>query len=307
MLYYLSNLTLLSLALFFRHQIGRFKQCVCAIAAGLLLSTPVIADEEIIVWNRTYDQASMIEVLQLALEKTSNNGTYKLVRSVEMEQGRVIRELHKSNRVDVAAFAPSIKREEKAIAVRIPVSKGLLGFRVCLIRAGEEETFNKINSIEDWISSGLSLGQGKHWPDTPILESNGLKVVKSIRYKPLFHMLEKKRFDCFTRSVNEVLSELKRPENSKLTLEKHLMFQYRLPTFFFVNKNKPSLAQRIEQGLNIAIKDGSFDELFNKHHQQTLKEVNLKQRVIIKLENPYLSVTTQRIVSRHELWLDPLN
>lgn len=294
------------LGLLFRYQqyMHKLNRYLCALLSGLLFSTATIAEEDIIVWNRTYDQSSMLEVLQLALKKTNDGNPYRLLRSVEMEQGRVMHELKKNQRVNVAAFAPTAEREEQAIAIRIPASKGLLGFRVCLIRAGEEETFKNIRSLDDWISNGLSMGQGTHWPDTPILASNGLKVVKSVRYKPLFHMLEKKRFDCFPRSVNEVISELEMPENKNLALEKYLLFQYRLPTFFFVNKNKPALAERIERGLTIAIKDGSFDELFNKHHWRSLKKVNVGQRQIIKLENPYLSEKTRQSVNKPELWLN---
>lgn len=283
----------------------KLNRHIFTILSALLLSTPVIAEEKIIVWDRTFDQASMLDVLQLALDKTVDDNSHELVRSVAMEQGRAIHELQKGQRVDVAAFAPTTEREKQAIAVRIPVSKGLLGFRVCLIRSGEEDKFKNINTIEDWINSGLRMGQGTHWPDTPILESNGLKVVKSVRYKPLFHMLEKKRFDCFPRSVNEVLSELETPENNKIALEQYLIFQYRLPTFFFVNKDKPLLAERIQRGLHIAIEDGSFDELFIKHHWRALKKVNLNQRRIIKLDNPYLSEETQHTVNQAELWLNP--
>lgn len=288
-----------------RHQQLKLKRYIYAIVSGLFLSGPVIADE-IIVWNRTYDQTSMIEVLQLALDKTINEGPYQLLRSVDMEQGRAINELQKSKRVHVAAFAPTTEREEAMIAVRVPVSKGLLGFRVCLIRAGEEGMYKNIHSIDDWIKNDLSMGQGTHWPDTQILESNGLKVVKSVRYKPLFHMLKKNRFDCFPRSVNEVQSELENSESEDLALEKYLVFQYRLPTFFFVNINKPLLAERIDRGLNIAIQDGSFDELFNKLHWPTLKKVNLQGRRVIHLSNSFLSEETQKIVGKSELWLNPL-
>lgn len=278
-----------------------------SIALILLLSAPVLADERVIVWDRTYDQPSMIEMLQLALDKTADKTPYQLVRSLEMEQGRVIEELKKSDLVDVAAFAPTADREDNAIAVRIPVSKGLLGFRVCLIRAGEEGKFEKIHSMGDWLTSGLTIGQGTHWPDTPILESNSIKVVKSVRYKPLFKMLEKKRFDCFPRSVNEVLSEFEKLENDKLVIEQHLLFQYRLPTFFFVNKENLLLAKRIERGLKMAIEDGSFDELFDKYHQDTLKKLNISQRKIISLDNPFLSDETQAIVGKPNLWLDLTN
>lgn len=281
--------------------------CLYTLTCTLLLNQPASAVEEIIVWNRTYDQANMLDVLHLSLAKTATSETDKLVRSKEMEQGRVMTELQKNNYVDVAAFAPTSNRETQAIAIRIPVSKGLLGFRVCLIRKGDEEKFSNINTLEDWINSGLKIGQGTHWPDTPILESNGFEVVKSVRYKPLFHMLEKKRFDCFPRSINEVFSELGLAENSNLALEKHLLFRYRQPTFFFVNIHKPQLAERIERGMNIAIKDGSFDKLFYQHNSAALERINISQRQIIDLDNPYLSEKTQGTSEKPELWLQPAN
>lgn len=280
---------------------------LCLTVVTPLIGNTALATETIIVWDRTYDQASMLQVLQLALDKTANAGNYQLVRSINMEQGRVMRELNNSKLVDVSAFAPSIEREHAAIAIRIPVSKGLLGYRVCLVRAGETDKFKGITTADDWIKSDYLIGQGAHWPDTQILLANGFKVIESVRYKPLFHMLLKHRFDCFPRSINEVLTELKLPENSDLALENNLVFQYRLPTFFFVNKSKPDLANRIEKGLKLAIRDGSFDTLFYKHNKTALKTIDISQRHIIKLNNPYLSPETQSLNQQPELWLNPTN
>lgn len=272
---------------------------------GLQAQAEEKAEEKIIVWDRTYDQASMLEVLQLALDHTqADKQPYKIIRSLTMEQGRVLRELESSERIDLAAFAPTPERELQAIPIRIPVSKGLLGFRVCLIRAGQENAFSGIKSLDDWISQGLRIGQGSHWPDTPILEANGITVIKSVRYKPLFTMLEKQRFDCFSRSVNEISSELEGLQTNKFAIEKNLLFVYRLPTFFFVSKHKPELAKRIERGLHLALEDGSFKRLFEKLHGPTLTNLNLKQRKVIYLENPYLSDETRLISNKTELWLD---
>ena len=276
----------------------------------LLFATcqPVMAAEQIVVWGRTFDNPAIMDVLKLALEQNPDvKKSYSLVRSSEMEQGRVMRELKKKNTVDIAAFAPTPERELQAIAIRIPVSKGLLGYRVCLVREGEENNFKNIMNLNDWTSRRLRIGQGTDWPDTAILEFNGIEVEKSVEYQPLFHMLRKNRFDCFARSVNEVFSELARPENSSLRIDNHLMLQYRLPTFFFVNKNKPELAKRIEKGLKSAIENGSFSKLFEKHYAATLKRIDFNNRRVIKLENPNLSKATKLMTNTPELWLNPLN
>lgn len=273
----------------------------------LLSAAAVSATEKITVWNRTFDQPNMLEVLKLALEHTKTlKKNDQLVRSEELEQARVMRHLQRHGNVDVAAFAPTIEREEKTIAIRIPVARGLLGFRVCIVRAGEEHSLKSVKSLEDWNLAGLRIGQGTHWPDTLILEANQLIVEKSSQYEPLFEMLKKKRFDCFARGINEVFSELSRPENNDLALEQNLIFLYRLPTFFFVNKKKPELAKRIERGLQLALKDGSFYKLFTKHHGDTIKKIDFKKRNIIKLTNPYLSEKTKSIANDTRLWFNPL-
>lgn len=278
---------------------------LATLPASFTSSASAASNHNIIVWDRTYDNPNILEVLELALQHTSSNHKpHTLVRSEKMEQGRVMHQLKTGTLVDVAAFAPTIQREEDAIAIRIPVSRGLLGYRVCLIRKDRHNDFANIDNLQDWKSSGFRIGQGTHWPDTAILESNGITVEKSTHYMPLFKMLKKNRFDCFARSINEVFLELQRPENKELTLDPYLMFQYRLPTFFFVNKQKPELARRIEKGLNLAIQDGSFQTLFDKHHGDAIRKSNITKRTVIKLDNPNLSDKTRHIINMPELWLD---
>ncbi len=114
-----------------------------------------------------------------------------------MEQGRVVRALADNKFVHVAAFAPSEDREAELIPIRIPVTKGLLGFRVCLVKADNLGKFQDIASLSDWKRKKITIGQGTHWPDTAILESNGLAVIKSSQYQPLFEMLYQKKVRLF--------------------------------------------------------------------------------------------------------------
>lgn len=273
----------------------------------MLLSLTVQAKEaEIIVWDRLANNPVIYRVLQMALDKTrAEYGPYHLTLSRPMEQGRVMLELAKNQKVNLANFAPTSERETKLLPIRIPVTKGLLGYRVCLIKEGTQSQFDGIHSLQDWKKRGLRVGQDTHWPDTAILEGNGLKVVKSVKYKPLFKMLVKGRFDCFSRSVSEVLPELEKHRAEGIELDNKFALVYRLPTFFFVSRQNPQLAKRLQKGLKAIQVDGSFDSFITATYAPQFKSLGMKQRQPIYLDNPYLSEATQKIVKNPTLWLNP--
>lgn len=265
------------------------------------------AVQDVVVWNRLADNAVAYQVLQMALEHSVERfGPYRLTLSRPMEQGRMMHELQRGALVHVANFAPNAERERRLIPIRIPVTQGLLGYRVCLIRAGEQAAFDAVAGREDWTRQGLSIGQGTHWPDTAILEANGLRVVRSVKYEPLFDMLAKGRFDCFSRSVSEVLPELEKHADKGLVLEKGLVVVYRLPTFFFVSKQHPVIAQRLKYGMQQLIADGSLAAFIRRQFAAPLKAIGIQHRRVVALENPLLTDETRAILAQPSLWLDPL-
>lgn len=271
----------------------------------LLVSTELaIADRSIIVWNRLPDNPVSYKILQRALDATSKEfGSYQLTHSIPIEQGRMIVELTKNHRVHVASFAPTKEREQALLPVRIPVNKGLLGYRVCLIKQGDQNKFSGVRTLGEWKKKGLTIGQGTHWPDTGILESNGIKVVKSAKYDMLFTMLSKKRYDCFSRSVTEVLLELDKHKELGLVLEKKLMMVYRLPSFFFVSRKNPKLAQRLEKGMRTMLKTGEFDKILNQYYGALFKTINFDERHIIGLKNNLLTEETKKLSADSKLWI----
>ena len=281
-------------------RIIKFSVSLC-----LLLSTEfAIADNAIIVWNRLPDNPVSYKILQRALDVTSKEfGRYQLAPSIPIEQGRMIVELTKNQRVHVASFAPTKEREQALLPVRIPVNKGLLGYRVCLIKQGEQNKFSDIRTLEEWKKKGLTIGQGTHWPDTGILESNGIKVVKSAKYDTLFTMLSKKRYDCFSRSVTEVLPELEKYKALGLVLEKKLMLVYRLPSFFFVSRKNAKLAQRLEKGMHAMLKTGELDKILNQYYRELFNNIDFDGRHIIELKNNLLTDKTNKLSTDSKLWI----
>ena len=136
----------------------------------------------------------------------------------------------------------------------------------------------------------LNFGLNRQWIDLQILEANNLKVITSTGYENLFGMLEAKRFDVFTRGLNEAAPELAARKNiyPHLAVEttKALFFQF--PIYFWVSKNNPALAHRIELGLKLALADGSFRKLFESYHAAQINQLAHEQRQVIRLNNPIL-------------------
>lgn len=242
-----------------------------------------------------------VGMLKLSLDHLDKK--YELVPvKGDMTQTRQVEDV-KNGALDIMWAGTSKDLEEIMEPVRVPLYKGLLGHRVLIIRKGEQYKFNGIKNINDLRQ--VALGQGTAWIDTKILEANQLKVVKTMKYQNLFYMLDGSRFDAFPRAVFEPFNEIASRTNLPLTVEENLMLVYKMDFYFFVNKNNVQLARDLERGLDMAIADGSFEKQFltSPNVQEAIAKGNLKNRIVIPLDNPFNSPQTP--VDRTEYWIDP--
>lgn len=255
------------------------------------------ASRDYVLWYRNYDSPAIRALVELALKKTPEYGDSRVIRSEELSQGRVLRELAdgQSRLVDIANVATSIEREEFLTAIPFPVDGGLLGFRVCVVLPESLPKFAGIKNLEDLRARQIWIGQGSHWPDTPVLEANGIPVVTHSRYEILFGMLRNERFDCFARGVSEVLYDLEMEQDPNLVIEPNLLIAYPMPSYLFVGPNDQETAHRLQLGIERAIHDGSFSEFLRRYYSRAVKELNLSQRRVIALENPFLSEESRYI------------
>ncbi|WP_143871359.1 amino acid ABC transporter substrate-binding protein [Catenovulum sediminis] len=241
-----------------------------------------------------------LEVLKLVLSK--NNSEFKLQPSrVAMTQNRALKMLALGVGVDVVWSMTNEIRETNLTPIRVPLYKGLIGWRLLLIKSENQTRFDKLNTLAEL--RRYIAGQGHDWPDTDILAANGFRIVSSSSYEGLFEMLEKNRFDFFPRSIIEIGDELKSHTEYNLSIEKTLLLHYPAAFYFFINRANSALKTRLENGFNTAISDGSFDALFYKYNQQHIQQANIQNRKILKLHNPNLPSATQ--LDNAELWLTP--
>ena len=120
-------------------------------------------------------------------------------------------------------------------------------------------------------------------------------------FESLFDMLQVGRFDYFPRSIMEVWDEERIHAGKGLVVEQTLVMHYPTAYYFFVNKKNTALASTIETGLKRAIKDGSFDQLFNQEFGDDIQRSRMASRKKLELTNPLLPPKTP--LGQKELWL----
>ncbi len=237
------------------------------------------------------DHRPIYPVRLLALAISKLNKPYKLKPSKGlMNQSRALRMLGTQNAPDIVWTMTSKDREETYTPIRIPLYKGLIGWRLFLIHASAQSHFDQVSNLAGL--QAYTAGQGHDWPDSYILTNSKIDVMSSSMYERLFMMLDSERFDFFPRSIIEIWNEIEYRPQYNLAVEKHLLLRYPAAVYYFVNANSKELAADIERGLQIALEDGSFDLMFEKHNQWLIDKSNLSERNVIDLPNPLLPERT---------------
>lgn len=243
-------------------------------------------------------------LLKLALDKTeADYGPYRLTpRKEPINQERSFM-MVSQNKLDVTWGMTSAMREIRTRPIRIPLMKGLLGYRIMLINRKRAAELSSVDTREEL--SQYVMIQGNGWPDVAILQDNGFLVRTHTQYAGLFQMLSKDRVDFFPRSIAEVWLELEKTITDGLMLKDNLVLQYVSPIYFFLPTDQEQLAERIETGLERAIADGSFDHYFRNRPElkKALNLLNNTDYTLLKLKGPELHPKTP--LEREELWFKP--
>ena len=212
--------------------------------------------------------------------------------------------LSKSEAITTLVRVTSRERERIMRPVRIPLDKGLTGYRLFLIRQQAQPALDKVRSLDDL--RRFTIGQGSNWVDTKVLRAAGFMVETAPAYESLFHMLDAGRFDLFSRGINEISREMddRRSVFTNLAIESHLLLYYPLPRYFFFAPTAQGerLAQRVEEGLHLLRRNGQFERMYREFKRQILVGLDLSGRRLFRLDNPELPPQTP--LSKADLWDD---
>lgn len=227
-----------------------------------------------------------VALLDLVLEKTrESHGAMKAIPYGEaVTQARGL-QLLRSGSIDIASLGTSREREEAFLPVRIDILRGLLGYRVLMIKEERQGDFDRVRNLEDL--RGFSAGFGSQWADISVLRDNGLPVEGVANTLRLPEMLSGGRIDYLPRGINEAWIELAayKPRHPDLAIENGIALFYPYPVYFFVRKDNVRLAERLKRGLELALEDGSFRKLFLDYHKNLIAQAGLGKRILIRLEN----------------------
>ncbi len=230
------------------------------------------------------------KLLELALAHTQKPGEPP-VRLVpypeEVTQNRGV-QLLQDGKIDVIALGTNAERESQMRPIRIDILRGIVGFRLFVIRAADQPRIAAMDERD--LREKLTYGLNSQWADLPILQANGFSVVTSTSYELLFDMLAAGRFDAFTRGLNEAVRELaaRKDRYPQLAVEQTKALFFPFPIYFWVAKENAALAERIERGLELALADGSFRSLFESYHAEEIATLAREKRQVIRLPSPIL-------------------
>lgn len=179
-------------------------------------------------------------------------------------------------------------KDEQKIVIPQPLTKGLLGYRLLLVRDESLTTFAKINTPQQL--QALSIGIPETWADAALFRHNQYKVIEQGTLDNLFLLLKNGTFDYVALGVNEIeqIFQQQAMPLGGISIEPSVMLYYPFPLVFYVHPGKPVLAERIENGLKLIIANGGHEALFSQHYGDIAQRLNLRDRKVFTLTNPML-------------------
>jgi len=282
--------------------------------AAVLVSFTVLngaaarAGETVVYYNQgngvPAEQLFSFKVLKLALAKSGKTYVLKPSPLGKITERRATEAMIAGEKLDVAMLGANAAVDAKLRPVRIPIDKGLLGYRIFLIDGARQAEFSRVRTLADL--RRFSALHGLSWPDTQILRHAGLPVWTGA-YASLPRMTMARRADYFPRAAHEVFGDQAKasPDAPGLAVEKTLVLRYRFTALFYVSKANKQLHDDLYRGFLAAYDDGSYEALFRSDPdiRAALTRANLKSRRVIEIDNPYLSPETAAIDER--FWFKP--
>lgn len=266
----------------------------------VMLAMPVQAKHYNIIYPRSTKAADPRDVfpeklLKLALEKNGDDCT--MTPSAEVLQTKLMyAEMAANKGINIIHTGMDANLEKILRPIRVPIYRGLLGYRLFIINKNRAADFAKIQTLDDL--KKFTAAQGIGWQDVDIMRAAGLNVAIS-EYDWIFKQVEAGRVDFFPRGAPEPFGELaeRKDEAKDLMVDPHVVLVYPFDMFFYTNKENEDLAQAIENGLKKAYADGSYLALFNNDEEikKVLSEAKLNERVKISIDNPLMSPEDKHI------------
>jgi hypothetical protein len=244
------------------------------------------------------------EVLTRALELTEPEyGSFSItIDGPRMSRKRALAAMQTGELVNVFMSPASSAWDEVAIAIKVPIRRGLLSYRLLLVHKADLPKFKKVKTAEDLRRFSVGLQTG--WEAVEIFNQVGFQTVVTPSYDGLFKMLDIHRFSFIPRGINDVFDEIDSHKvlTPNVVIEPTLALYIVQPTYVYVSQTEPRLAQRISKGLDLMVKSGELKKIFYKNFGAALERAKLNQRRLIKIDNPIFE--DKALLENKQLWYE---
>lgn len=231
-------------------------------------------------------------VVELALELTrESHGDYHFeMNHTPFSAGRAEREMRRGEVIDLvsAPLWPTTSADDPPlITIPIPIARGLMGYRLSVVREEKRAAFETITSKEQL--RRFTAGLGRDWQEATTFDHNHLPWYAGTDVAQLYTMLERARFDYLPLGSLEARATLDQMAlEDELVIAETPIIYYALPVFLQVSTSRAELAERLETGLQEARDSGRLDALFDEHYGELVEQLARKNPQVIELENPDL-------------------
>ncbi|ASP37623.1 hypothetical protein CHH28_02585 [Bacterioplanes sanyensis] len=257
---------------------------VCAL---LLFSQAALAAMEVRVSDSRQSNIYM-DALVWLLDKSGEE--YQLIHTdhpTSTQKRKVI--MLRQREIDVIYAGFTEELGDALLAIRYPITRGLIGNRLLVIHQQQQADYAMVKSLQDLQQHAALLGFG--WPEVALFTANRMPVYERI-YDEIFVSMDRGHTGYFSRGILEVYGELHdRPELTNLMIEPHILLRYPSAVFFYVHPENQALAQALQRGFELGYEDGSYLTFFYNHPlvKQALQRSNLPKRWVIDIEHPWFN------------------
>ena len=237
--------------------------------------------------RRAYEQELLELVLSAAAERAGGNGWKLVVDDTDYPRAEDEGAVLEQGTDLLVTVAGNRKFEGRAkIEVSRPLAKGLLGYRIPLVRADRVNELSTVSSVADL--RAFRVGVPATWADAGLFRYNKCQVREQGGLETIFDLVRSGACDYTTLGANEVEAVLEQYAEAAHGIVMHpsVLIFYPFPLVFYVNAGRPDLADRLAQGLETLEADGTLDELFNRHYGRQVKRLSLSTRSRLELDNP---------------------
>lgn len=195
------------------------------------------------------------------------------------------------------AFTPpdeethALEKQGSIKAIRVPLERGLLGYRICLVRDEDADLLENVRSVDDLRK--IRIGQGIGWGDITVYRNAGIDVVEAPfnSVSDPAKALASRHFDALPLGVNEyqIFLQTYNKEAPGVTADRHIVISYPWFRYVWVStafKDSKRLLDALDKGFEIIAANGEFVAIYEKYKDADPRK-HLVGRRTIHLKSPY--------------------